>query len=339
MKQSVRRIFTVLRVATAAGLLYWLFSSGAIEWSTLGRLAFAWPFALVGLLILVLDLLVTSWRVCVILRPSGLRLPLGASFRLTLIGLFFNMCLPGGASGDVVRIYYATGGHRERAPELTAILLLDRIAGMFAMISWPLVVGLFFVPLVQSEPLISGLLWLAGGVAAGMIGFFALALWGRVGESSVLAWTFDRLPLGDLARRIFHTVHGYRHHVGTLVAAVGISYLAHSLAVSAMMLFAVGMNPEGFTWAMGLLLPLGFLANAIPLTPGGLGVGEAAFDQLFGLVGMGGGAEVLIAWRILMLLTSLTGLVFYVRGRRRFIDVATGTPGPDSKVCVVEAEV
>jgi uncharacterized membrane protein YbhN (UPF0104 family) len=163
-----------------------------------------------------------------------------------------------------------------------------------------------------------------------MIVFFALALWGRVGESPLLAWFFQRMPLGALARRIFDTIHGYRHNVGTLLAGVGISYMAHFLAVTAMMLVAVGMNPDGFDWVMGMVMPLGFLANAIPITPGGLGVGEAAFEQLFSMVGLGGGAEVLIAWRVLMLGISMAGLVFYIRGRKQFINDAS-QPG-QSKV-------
>jgi hypothetical protein len=190
------------------------------------------------------------------------------------------------------------------------------------LVSWPLVLGIFFAELIAGEAVIAGLLWAAAGISGGMIVFFAMALWQRVGESPLLAWLFRRMPLGELGRRIFDTIHRYRHNVGTLLAAVGISFLAHSLAVGAMMLVAVGMNPEGFAWAMALVMPLGFLANTIPLTPGGLGVGEAAFEQLFGLVRLDGGAEVLLAWRALMLGISLVGLVFYVRGRRQFINNA-----------------
>ena len=32
---------------------------------------------------------------------------------------------------------------------------------------------------------------------------------------------------------------------------------------------------------MLLLIPIGFLANSLPVTPGGLGVGEAAMESLF----------------------------------------------------------
>ena len=57
----------------------------------------------------------------------------------------------------------------------------------------------------------------------------------------------------------------------------------------------------------------------MPLTPGGLGVGEAVFDHLFALAGLAGGAETMLGWRVLMVGVSLLGLVFYLQGDRRFV--------------------
>jgi uncharacterized membrane protein YbhN (UPF0104 family) len=70
---------------------------------------------------------------------------------------------------------------------------------------------------------------------------------------------------------------------------------------------------------MLVLIPMGFLANTLPLTPGGLGVGEAALNRLFSLAGFTGGAEALLGWRMLMLLIGLLGLGFYLRGSARFV--------------------
>jgi len=54
--------------------------------------------------------------------------------------------------------------------------------------------------------------------------------------------------------------------------------------------------------ATGLTTPVlalfGMLANALPVTPGGLGVGEAAFDRLFNLAGFTGGASMLLGWAL-----------------------------------------
>jgi uncharacterized membrane protein YbhN (UPF0104 family) len=61
---------------------------------------------------------------------------------------------------------------------------------------------------------------------------------------------------------------------------------------------------------------LGMFANTVTITPGGLGVGEAAFDLLFAQAGLQGGAAIMIIWRVGMLPLCLLGLGFYMAGLR-----------------------
>jgi uncharacterized membrane protein YbhN (UPF0104 family) len=70
---------------------------------------------------------------------------------------------------------------------------------------------------------------------------------------------------------------------------------------------------------MCLVIPMGDVANSLPLTPGGLGVGETAFSVLFKLAGLQGGAEALLCWRIWRAMVGLIGLVIYLRGMRRSV--------------------
>ena len=86
-----------------------------------------------------------------------------------------------------------------------------------------------------------------------------------------------------------------------------------------MLLITEAINIHGYEWEMVLLIPLGFLANTIPFTPGGLGVGEAAFDTLFVIAGFTGGAEILLGWRILLIFISNLGLFYYLQGSKRFV--------------------
>ena len=70
---------------------------------------------------------------------------------------------------------------------------------------------------------------------------------------------------------------------------------------------------------MLVLIPLGYMANALPITPGGLGVGEAVLESLFVMAGLRGGAETILGWRLIMMVISLLGLVFYLKGEKRFV--------------------
>ncbi len=74
---------------------------------------------LAALILLLAAIIVSAWRLCMLMKPRGLHLSLASSVRLTLMGIFFNACLPGSTSGDVVKIYYASEGNRGRRTELT----------------------------------------------------------------------------------------------------------------------------------------------------------------------------------------------------------------------------
>jgi len=319
------------------GLLAYLGASGLINWPALSGLLAAWPLTLAAIFLLLLDVGCTSWRLCLLLRPHSLHLSLPASVRLTLMGTFFNTCLPGATGGDMVRIYYATRGNHGRRTEVVTILLLDRAAGMLVLLLWPLLAAPFFPHLLGSQPLLRALLWTATGASAAVVGAMLLGSTHAVRHSPPVTWILRKLPLGRYAERVFDTVQGYRHDMTVLLAALGISIVAHTLTIGALLLAAYATNPSGFSWQMSLLMPLGFLANMLPVTPGGLGVGEAAFNRLFALAGLTGGAEALLGWRVLTITIGLLGLIFYLQGRTRLIHASSPTPPSPMSTALVSA--
>jgi glycosyltransferase 2 family protein len=63
------------------------------------------------------------------------------------------------------------------------------------------------------------------------------------------------------------------------------------------------------------VVPMGLLTTAIPVAPGGLGVGQAAFFSLFQLAGHPApvsGAYVCLMYQSVILLVYLSGLDFYL---------------------------
>ena len=319
MKPFMRMLLVALRLVIGFGLLVYLGVSGVINWSALLGLAAFWQVSLLALGLLFVDVGLTSWRLCMLLQPIGLHLSMSASIRLTLIGLFFNICLPGATGGDIVKIYYATANNHGRRTEVLTILLLDRAIGMFALLILPLLAVPFFYPTLQSIPFLYGLLWAAAMTAMMMLAVMALCSMPLVRHGQVVSWIFRHLPLGNFVERMCDTVSIYRHNVRIILKAVGLSFVVHAIMVMAVLLLVQATNPTGADWLMVILVPLGFLANSLPITPGGLGVGEAAFDKLFELAGLVGGAEALLGWRLLMMGVGLLGLVCYIQGDKRFI--------------------
>ncbi len=63
--------------------------------------------------------------------------------------------------------------------------------------------------------------------------------------------------------------------------------------------------------------PLGMLTLVLPISYAGFGVGHVAFDQLFTLVGLTGGATVLNAYLISQVVPCLFGVIPYLTLRRQ----------------------
>ena len=103
----------------------------------------------------------------------------------------------------------------------------------------------------------------------------------------------------------------------TAALALGASLAANLTMIAAAALAISLLAPGSLSWRMCLVIPMGDVANSLPITPGGLGVGEAAFNGLFRVAGLSGGAEALLCWRIWRAMLSLAGLVVYLRGMQQ----------------------
>ena len=124
-----RRLWPFLRLALAAGMIWYLASSGTIEWRSLGGLVKNWPLTMGALAALFAGFAMASWRFCILTKAQALHVTLGNSLRLTLIGNAANFLLPTIGS-DIVRIWFASGGHGGRRTEIATIVLLDRVIGL-----------------------------------------------------------------------------------------------------------------------------------------------------------------------------------------------------------------
>lgn len=314
-------VFGILRAVIGVTLLVYLGTSGLIKWKSLLGLAQAWPLTLAALVGLIIAFYIAAWRLAILMAAPGLHLTLGASLRLTLIGQFFSTFLPGGTSGDMMKIYYAARGNEGRRTEVATIMLFDRAVGMFALLLFPLLLVPFFPQLVAASPALRRILLVAASIAVAMLAGFLLCLSTRVRNSRLLLWLFRKMPLGAYAERMFDAVHGFGDHPGALLGSVVISLMGHVISAGTVIILAIATGGVVRSAEVSMLVPIGFLANTLPLTPGGLGVGEAAFSRLFRLAHIATGAEALLGWRLLTTLISLPGLIYYLQGRQQFIQV------------------
>jgi glycosyltransferase 2 family protein len=311
--------WALVRLAVGIALLVYLGQSRILDFRALMKLITAWPITLAALVLIFLDIALMAMRLCWLFQPQGLRLPLANSLELTLISSFFAMFLPGAAGGDLAKFFYAAKQNKGRRTEIVTILAFDRMVGLFSLLLLPLLFAPLFPGLIGSVRILPVLLVISAGLATCLFAGFLLCLLRQIWVEQLARWVSQFLPGKKVPERMVATIAAYRHSPGILLAALGASLAANLTLIAATALAILLLSPGSLSLKMCLVIPMGDVANTLPLTPGGLGVGEAAFNALFKLAGLQGGAEALLCWRIWRAMVGLVGLALYLRGVGRAV--------------------
>jgi len=103
-------------------------------------------------------------------------------------------------------------------------------------------------------------------------------------------------------------IHDYAPRVLTFVVLQ--SMVIHLLAVALIYICSVYAKSGLDFLGVFVATPIGLLVNAIPLSPGGLGIGENAFELLYKTIGGQNGATSFLLARVFLYSPALIGLVY-----------------------------
>jgi uncharacterized protein (TIRG00374 family) len=316
-----RRAMPVVRITFAIFLMGYLIARGAIDVDAMMGAGERWPWLLIGLALIITQPVIGAIRWRWLLAAQEITLSIHESLRLTLAGAFFNTCLPGSTGGDIFRAY-AIGKSESKTAEAVMTLFLDRAAGLAGLIllcAASITINLSFIESVpQLQEVVAFVLIVLSVAATIMICLLSRRMAERLRQSWLAKRHFPgRLALGR-AFRALQVYHGSR--LG-LLAITGLSLISHIGTIGAAWCFNRALGMEGLSFAQLLLIvPLGLAVNAIPLSPGGVGQGQKAFDTLYswslpGVAGVGGiGGAVMTFIHIGLYLISLIGACIYAAG-------------------------
>lgn len=316
--EARQRLWSFVRLAIAVALLAFLAGSGVIEWPRLRGLLHAWPLTLGALALLFVGMVMASWRFCILTEAQGLRVSLGNSVRLTLIGNAANLVLPTVGS-DLIRLWFASDGHAGRRTEIATIVLVDRVLGLVGILLLPIALAPFFPSVVAGSPVILWILGVSTAVSLGILAGILVALSRRGIASAPVQWALRTFPLRGYPQRILDTIHAYRRNGGVLARAVAWSMLANLCAAACIACLQLATHPGSAALLGAFLTSSAFVLNNVPITPGGIGFTEAAVASLYGIAGLEGGAETMLGMRVLFLMLAPVGVYLYFRGVRSYL--------------------
>ncbi|AWX43393.1 hypothetical protein HME9304_00381 [Flagellimonas maritima] len=144
MKEKLRkRLITVLKISISAVLIYFIFTKIDFE-AVVQTLKKSNPFYLfIGMSLFVISKILSSFRLNLYFHQIGVNISQLSNLKLYLLGMFYNLFLPGGIGGDAYKGYVIQKKYRSGTKKVVSVLLLDRLSGMLLIFIYACAFGLF----------------------------------------------------------------------------------------------------------------------------------------------------------------------------------------------------
>lgn len=311
-----RTFLNILKFALAFGLIWWLIESDKLDLSLLKKMM-ASPLILIVVITLMLlnnGFAAFRWKL-ILEHKNKYQFKFLKIFKAGWIGLFFNSVLPGSVTGDLIKIFYVQTDKQDVSKKyLLGSVLMDRVIGLFSLIC----VGAF-----SSITSYSYLVSLSKEVKN--LVHFNLFLLLLVVLTFIMIFWFQRIPLRiskilksinplnnilSKLEEVWSHLCSYRYK---LLIYLGIGIIVQSAAVCIFWYVVSPYTSEPFLLKHAFtIFPIGMITLAIPIAPGGLGVGHYIFDTLFAFLGFSAGASLFNIYFVILIITNLTGVIPYV---------------------------
>ncbi|MCO5171236.1 MAG: flippase-like domain-containing protein [Planctomycetes bacterium] len=329
-RRARRWLVTVLKLGLTVGLLAWLVSKGHLEPERLERALRKKELIALALALGAFNISTSAARWLLLLRSEGIACSLGAALRLTWIGHFWNMVIPGAVSGDAVKMYYIGRLAPGKREEAWTTVFVDRLIGMAALVSLSTIATVANLDFMLGRPELrnTALTMLAVLLALSGTG---LVLSLGVGRRTVVFESFRaRLPFTDGLRRAYHAMLRLGRRPGTVVLALLISLFSHASAVVLAFILGHAADERSLDFVQYcVVVPVALFSNAVPLTPGGIGVGETVLGNLFAWSNgdFAAGTTIMLLYRLTLYALALIGAALYVAHRSEVVVPAGFEPG------------
>lgn len=215
-----------------------------------------------------------------LLRVQRISLSWWRTGGIVMIGLFFNMFLPGLIGGDVMRLYFVFKKAPRQKTRSTLSVAMDRFFGLLSILFLATFGLAFRFKWLERSPETLHIACLALALL-GSAFVFVVFLFGAIGFGLL-----DRLPswvpLRNAIIQCGQAVELYRKHFAITVFAFVITIASHLVYYVSFYCAGRALLSSATLLDMLSIMPLVNTVTSLPISFGGLGVRETLFQQLLG---------------------------------------------------------
>jgi len=278
-KKAIRFLKTALKFIITAVALYFVFTR--IEFSEVVSLyrKSNFLFIIVAVIFFTTSKLIAALRLNIFFGKAGLDISNKINIKLYLLGMFYNLFLPGGIGGDAYKIYLLQKNYKTGTGKLFGAVLTDRFSGMAVLVILALILFAFpGIPIDYHR-------WSLAVIPLVIIGFYFFMRW------------------------------FYPHFLGIYPITMLYSFGVQLTQLICVCLISLALGNTDFMLFYLLIFLISSIVAVLPVSIGGMGLRELSF--LYGAEFLGIDVNLAIAislmFYLITALVSLGGLYFVIR--------------------------
>lgn len=307
---------TFLKFIFAIALIYWLIHSGKLDLTLIKKSFETGPQWIIAFILILGQGFIGTLRYKLLLQTKAHnKIHFLKLLPLSYIGFFFSTVLPGAVTGDLIKLVYIKKlDHRFSKTFLITVTLFDRILGLTGLLFLSGISSLiYYGPITALSPKIAHLILLNFLLFAGAFLFWIIIIAPEKYHTRIII-IFKKLPvIGIKIASTFEEIFSLRENKRDIFNCLLLSILAQFLGILAFWIisspFYSGHLPLQYAFTF---IPVGFIAMAIPISPGGLGVGHVLFANLFSLVHIDNGASLFNLFYLCSFVHNFLGVIPYL---------------------------
>ncbi|MFH0839433.1 MAG: lysylphosphatidylglycerol synthase transmembrane domain-containing protein [Candidatus Omnitrophota bacterium] len=252
-------------------------------------------------------MLITSFRLRILLALQGIKMATVDVFRLNLVGCFFSSFLPTSVGGDIVKAFYISK-EAKRATQAYTSVFIDRFLGMFTIF----LIALTALILMKDT---SGfrLTWLLAVLIAGSLLLMLVLFNKKLAKNFSLPIMF-LIPakIRNEIKNAYNALHSYKNHKKEIFDCFVLSVIGQIVAFSAAYFLALGIKSCMPLRLTLLVMPVSSIVSMLPSING---VGPREMSIVFMLkpfIGESAAGAIAFLWLGLVLLAALLGGIAYM---------------------------
>ncbi|MGB5273229.1 MAG: lysylphosphatidylglycerol synthase transmembrane domain-containing protein [Flavobacteriaceae bacterium] len=272
---------TALKIVISLALVYFIYTKIDLG-VVLKTLQKSRPLPLLMALVLfVASKILSAFRLNLYFPQLQVRLTQNSNLKLYLLGMFYNLFLPGGIGGDAYKGYLIKRQFGVKTKRVVSVLLLDRLSGLLLL--WVYACSLaLLIPQSALSPFKATIV---------VLGFMSVLIF----------WGLNKKYFGEVFP-VFWSSIGY-------AALVQLAQLASAYFI------LMALNVEENQLSYLFIFLISSIVSVLPLTIGGIGSREVTFFYGAKLLGLDENTSVGISMEffIITALVSLIGILYHFK--------------------------